>query len=222
MFGSYLPILIIAVVLGLATQGFVNASYRRYSQVALATGKSGAEVARYMLDSEGLGHVGIEMVPGHLTDHYDPKQDVLRLSEDVYRGRTVAAAGIAAHEAGHAVQHARGFVFARVRGALVPTAQLGSSLAFPLILGGLFIGLSGLITLGVIMFAGAVLFQIVTLPVEFDASRRAVAALSIGNALPAEQMSGARTVLTAAALTYVAATLIAVLQLLYFLGLSRR
>ncbi|MDF1541601.1 MAG: zinc metallopeptidase [Anaerosomatales bacterium] len=222
MFGSYLPILIIAVVLGLATQGFVNASYRRYSQVALATGKSGAEVARYMLDSEGLGHVGIEMVPGHLTDHYDPKQDVLRLSEDVYRGRTVAAAGIAAHEAGHAVQHARGFVFARVRGALVPTAQLGSSLAFPLILGGLFIGLSGLITLGVIMFAGAVLFQIVTLPVEFDASRRALAALNIGNALPAEQMSGARSVLTAAALTYVAATLIAVLQLLYFLGLSRR
>ncbi|MFU8891699.1 MAG: zinc metallopeptidase [Anaerosomatales bacterium] len=222
MFGSYLPILIIAVVLGLATQGFVNASYRRYSQVALATGKSGAEVARYMLDSEGLGHVGIEMVPGHLTDHYDPKHDVLRLSEDVYRGRTVAAAGIAAHEAGHAVQHARGFVFARVRGALVPTAQLGSSLAFPLILGGLFIGLSGLITLGVIMFAGAVLFQIVTLPVEFDASRRALAALNIGNALPAEQVSGARTVLTAAALTYVAATLIAVLQLLYYLGLSRR
>lgn len=222
MFGSYLPILIIAVVLGLATQGFVNSSYRRYSKVALATGKSGAEVARYMLDSEGLSHVGIEMVQGHLTDHYDPRQDVLRLSEDVYRGRTVAAAGIAAHEAGHAVQHARGFVFARIRGALVPTAQLGSSLAFPLILGGLFIGLSGLITLGVIMFAGAVLFQIVTLPVEFDASRRALAALNIGNALPAEQMSGARTVLTAAALTYVAATLIAVLQLLYYLGLSRR
>ena len=222
MFGSYLPILIIAVVLGLATQGFVNSSYRRYSKVALATGKSGAEVARYMLDSEGLSHVGIEMVQGHLTDHYDPRQDVLRLSEDVYRGRTVAAAGIAAHEAGHAVQHARGFVFARIRGALVPTAQLGSSLAFPLILGGLFIGLSGLITLGVIMFAGAVLFQIVTLPVEFDASRRALAALNTGNALPAEQMSGARTVLTAAALTYVAATLIAVLQLLYYLGLSRR
>jgi uncharacterized protein len=222
MFASYLPILIIAVVLGLATQGYVNSSYRRYSKVPLATGKSGAEVARQMLDSEGLGHVGIEMVPGHLSDHYDPRQDVLRLSKDVFEGRTVAAAGIASHEAGHAVQHARGFAFARLRQALVPTAQLGSSLAFPLILGGLFIGFTGLITLGVIMFAAAVVFQIVTLPVEFDASRRALASLSIGNTLPPDQVGGARTVLTAAALTYVAATLIAVMQLLYYLGLSRR
>jgi Zn-dependent membrane protease YugP len=222
MFESYLPILIIAVVLGLATQGYVNSSYKRYSKVPLATGKTGAEVARQMLDSEGLGHVGIEMVPGHLTDHYDPRQDVLRLSEDVYRGRTVAAAGIASHEAGHAVQHARGFAFARLRQALVPSAQLGSSLAFPLILGGLFIGLTGLITLGVIMFAAAVVFQIVTLPVEFDASRRAMASLAVGNTLPPDQVGGARTVLTAAALTYVAATLIAVMQLVYYLGLSRR
>jgi uncharacterized protein len=222
MFESYLPILIIAVVLGLATQGYVNSSYKRYSKVPLATGKTGAEVARQMLDAEGLGHVGIEMVPGHLTDHYDPRQDVLRLSEDVYGGRTVAAAGIASHEAGHAVQHARGFAFARLRQALVPSAQLGSSLAFPLILGGLFIGLTGLITLGVIMFAAAVVFQIVTLPVEFDASRRAMASLAAGNTLPPDQVGGARTVLTAAALTYVAATLIAVMQLLYYLGLSRR
>ncbi|MBE0418472.1 MAG: zinc metallopeptidase [Coriobacteriia bacterium] len=222
MFGSYLPILIIAVVLGLVTQGFVNSSYRRYSKVALATGQSGAEFARYMLDSEGLNHVGIEMVSGRLTDHYDPRADVLRLSEDVYRGRTVAAAGIAAHEAGHAVQHAHGFAFARLRQVLVPTANIGSSLAFPLILAGLFVGFAGLITLGVIMFAAAVLFQVVTLPVEFDASRRALAALNIGNVLPAEQVRGARTVLTAAALTYIAATLVAVLQLLYYLGLSRR
>jgi len=222
MFGSYLPILIIAVVLGLITQGYVNSSYRRYSQVALATGQSGAEVARAMLDAEGLHHVGIEMVPGHLTDHYDPRADVLRLSEDVYRGRTVAAAGVAAHEAGHAVQHARGFAFARIRQTLVPTAQLGSSLAFPLILAGLFVGFTGLITLGVIMFAAAVLFQVVTLPVEFDASRRALVALNTGNVLPADQVAGARRVLNAAALTYVAATLIAIMQLLYYLGLSRR
>jgi uncharacterized protein len=222
MFGSYLPVLIIAVVLGLATQGFVNSSYRRYSKVALATGQSGAEVARHMLDSEGLNHVGIEMVSGRLTDHYDPRADVLRLSEDVYRGRTVAAAGVAAHEAGHAVQHARGFAFARLRQVLVPTANIGSSLAFPLILAGLFVGFTGLITIGIIMFAAAVLFQIVTLPVEFDASRRALASLNTGNMLPSEQVQGARTVLTAAALTYIAATLVAVLQLLYFLGLARR
>lgn len=222
MFGSYLPILLIAVVLGFLTQGYVNSSYRRYSKVALATGESGAEVARRMLDSEGLGHVGIEMVPGHLTDHYDPRADVLRLSEDVFRSRTVAAAGVAAHEAGHAVQHARGFAAAKLRQTLVPTAQLGSSLAFPLIFAGLFIGLSGLITLGVIVFAAAVLFQVVTLPVEFDASRRALAALDTGNMLPADQVQGARTVLTAAALTYVAATLIAIMQLVYYFGLSRR
>ena len=222
MFGSYLPILITAVLLGLLTQWFVNSSYRRYSQVALATGRSGAEVARAMLDAEGLHHVGIEMVPGHLTDHYDPRADVLRLSKDVFGGRSVAAAGVAAHEAGHAVQHARGFAAARLRQVLVPTANFGSSLAFPLILAGLFVGIPGLITLGVIMFAAAVLFQIVTLPVEFDASRRALAALNVGNVLPNEQVSGARTVLTAAALTYVAATLIAVMQLVYYLGLSRR
>ncbi len=222
MFGSYLPVLIIAVVLGFITQGYVNSSYRRYSRVALATGQSGAEVARAMLDAEGLNHVRIEMVPGHLTDHYDPRADVLRLSEDVYRGRTVAAAGVAAHEAGHAAQHARGFAFARIRQTLVPTAQFGSSLAFPLILAGLFVGFPGLITLGVILFAGAVLFQLVTLPVEFDASRRALTALNTGNMLPADQVSGARTVLNAAALTYVAATLIAVMQLVYYLGLSRR
>ncbi|MDY0088525.1 MAG: zinc metallopeptidase [Coriobacteriia bacterium] len=222
MFESYLPILLIAVVLGAITQGFVNSSYRRYSKVALATGQSGAEVARRMLDAEGLANVTIERVPGRLTDHYDPRANVLRLSEDVYGGRSVAAAGVAAHEAGHAVQHARGFAAARLRQALVPTAQIGSSLAFPLIFAGLFVNFTGLITLGVVMFAAAVLFQIVTLPVEFDASRRALAALNTGGMLPVEQVRGARTVLTAAALTYVAATLIAVMQLLYYLGLSRR
>ncbi len=222
MFGSYLPILIIAVVLGLVTQWYINSSYRRYSQVPLATGQTGAQVARHMLDSEGLTHVGIEMIPGHLTDHYDPREDVLRLSEDVYKGSTVAAAGVASHEAGHAVQHAHGFVFARMRQVLVPTANIGSSLAFPLILGGLFANITGLIMLGVIMFAGAVLFQVVTLPVEFDASRRALGALDTGNVLPPEQVRGARRVLSAAALTYIAATLVAVLQLLYFLGLARR
>lgn len=221
-FDSYLPILLIAVVLGAITQGFVNSSYRRYSQVALATGESGAEVARRMLDAEGLSNVAIERVPGRLTDHYDPRANVLRLSEDVFAGRSVAAAGVAAHEAGHAVQHAHGYAAARLRQTLVPSAQIGSSLAFPLIFLGLFVNFTGLVTLGVIMFAAAVLFQIVTLPVEFDASRRALGALSVGAILPSEQVRGARTVLTAAALTYVAATLIAVMQLLYFLGLSRR
>lgn len=222
MFGSYLPILLFALILGSGTQWWVNSSFRRYSKVALATGMSGAEVARAMLDANGLHHVQVERVAGNLTDHYDPKSDVLRLSQGVHDGRSVAAAGVASHEAGHAVQHARGFVFARIRMSLVPSAQLGSNLAFPLIFLGLFINISGLVTVGIVMFAAAVLFQLITLPVEFDASRRALESMSVGGVLPAEQVGGARTVLTAAAMTYLAAALIAVMQLLYFVGLSRR
>lgn len=222
LLGSYLYILILAVVLGALTQWFVNSSFRRYSAVPVATGLTGAQVARNMLDSEGLHDVGIERVQGRLADHYDPRAHVLRLSPDVHDGRSVAAAGVAAHEAGHAVQHARSFAPASLRQVLVPTANLGSQAAFPLIFIGAFMGMSGLMTIGVVLFAGAVLFQLVTLPVEFDASRRALGALTMGNALPAEQIRGARTVLTAAALTYIAATLVAVLQLLYFFGLSRR
>lgn len=222
LFDSYLPIMLIALALGLATQGWVNAAFRRYSQVPLATGRSGAEVARAMLDANGLHGVRIEMVEGRLSDHYDPRGNVLRLSPAVYSGRSVAAAGVASHEAGHAVQHARGFVFARVRMALVPAAQLGSNAAFPLIFLGVFTAWSGLVTLGVLLFAGAVLFQMVTLPVEFDASRRALESMSTGAVLPADQVSGARAVLTAAAMTYLAAALVAVMQLVYFFGLSRR
>lgn len=220
--GSYWVILLVSVVLGGLAQAWVNGSFKRYSAVPLATGMSGAEVARRMLDAEGLFDVGIERASGNLSDHYDPRAHVLRLSEAVHDGRSVAAAGVAAHEAGHAVQHARAFVFAKVRQALVPTAQLGSSLAFPLIFAGLFLRWSDLIMIGALVFGAAVLFQIITLPVEFDASRRAMAALSSGNALPSDQVMGARRVLTAAAMTYLAATLVAVIQLVYYLGLSRR
>lgn len=222
MLQSYLPILLLALVLGSATQWWVNASFRRFSAVPLATGMSGAEVARAMLDSNGLSHVRVERVGGRLTDHFDPKSGVLRLSPEVHDGRSVAAAGVASHEAGHAVQHARGFVFARLRLSLVPAAQLGSNLAFPLIFAGLFVNITGLVTVGVILFSAAVLFQLITLPVEFDASRRALESMSVGGILPADQVSGARSVLTAAAMTYLAAALIAVMQLLYFVGLSRR
>ncbi|MBS3957410.1 MAG: zinc metallopeptidase [Clostridiales bacterium] len=222
MFGSYLYILILAVGLGVLTQWYVSSSFKRYAKVPLATGRSGYEVARAMLDAEGLHGVGIERVSGHLSDHYDPRARVLRLSKDVHDGRSVAAAGVAAHEAGHAVQHARSFAPAAVRQLLVPAANIGSQAALPLILLGAFMAIPGLMSLGVLLFAGAVLFQLVTLPVEFDASRRALSSLTAGNVLPADQVRGARKVLTAAALTYVAATLIAVLQLLYFLGLARR
>ncbi len=222
MFGSYLYILLIAVALGALTQWYVNSSFTRQSKVPLATGLTGAQVARNMLDGEGLHDVGIERVAGRLSDHYDPRARVLRLSPDVHDGSSVAAAGVAAHEAGHAVQHARSFAPAQLRQLLVPAANIGSQAAFPLIILGAVMGATGLMSLGVLLFAGAVAFQLVTLPVEFDASRRALGALTIGNTLPGEQVRGARTVLTAAALTYIAATLVSVLQLLYFLGLSRR
>jgi Zn-dependent membrane protease YugP len=218
---EYLALMVFAMVLGFVTQGYVNRAYRRWSQVALATGRTGAEVARAMLDSEGLSNVGIELVEGRLSDHYDPRANVLRLSRDVYTSASVAAAGVAAHEAGHAVQHARGYVAAKIRMALVPAANLGSNAAWILIMIGLFTNLTQLAWLGVIAFAAAVLFQIVTLPVEFDASKRALVALSTTGMLPEEQVAGARNVLTAAALTYLAATLIAIMQLLYWVGVVR-
>jgi len=224
--GEYYLIILVGVVLGVLTQAYVNRSYRRWSQVPLDTGRSGAEVARAMLNDAGLNDVGIEMIGGNLSDHYDPRARVLRLSQNVFNGRSVASAGVASHEAGHAVQHDRAFAFAAMRQALVPVANIGSKAAFPLIFLGILLRAGSasalLVQLGVIAFGLAVLFQIITLPVEFDASRRAIASLSGTGMLSDEQVGGARQVLTAAALTYVAATLVAVLQLLYFLGLARR
>jgi Zn-dependent membrane protease YugP len=215
---SYWWILILGLVLGLGTQAWVNSAFRKYSDVPLGTGQTGAEVARAMLDANGLHGVAIERVAGQLSDHYDPRQNVLRLSQQVHDGRTVAAAGVASHEAGHAVQHAQRFVFAGVRTRLVPAAQLGSQLAWPMLMFGFIFNFTGLITLGIVFFAAAVLFQIVTLPVEFDASRRAMASLSATPGITVEQRSGARRVLTAAAMTYLAAALVSVLQLIYFIS----
>ncbi len=222
-FGSnYLMLMLAALVIGAAAQFFVNSAYRRWSQVPLATGRTGAEVARKMLDEAGLFDVQVRPVAGQLTDNYDPRSRVLNLSQGVYDGRSVAAAGIASHEAGHAVQHARAFAPAALRQALVPAANLGSQGAWILIMLWMFTRVAGLITLGAALFGLAVLFQVVTLPVEFDASRRAMASLKANLFLPHEQVVGARRVLTAAAMTYVAATLVSVMYLLYFLGLGRR
>lgn len=217
---GYIWIMLTGLVLGLITQGWINNAYRRWSRVPLINGKSGAEVARTMLDSNGLSSVPIEQVGGNLTDHYDPRSRVLRLSEAVYSGRSVASAGVAAHEAGHAVQHAQAYAPAALRQALVPAANIGSQMSWVLIMMGFFFNASGLILVGALVFGAAVLFQLVTLPVEFDASRRAVATLAGG--LPPEQAAGARSVLTAAAMTYVAAALVSILQFAYFLGLARR
>lgn len=219
-------IFIIAMVLGLATQSYVKSAYRSGSRQPLPLGLTGAVVARRVLDSEGLTHVAIELTSGSLTDHYDPRADVLRLSSDVYHGAHVAAAGVAAHEAGHAVQHARAYGPARLRMSLVPAAGLGSQGGPILVMLGLFLGYGSafsnvLVDLGILLFAAAVLFQVVTLPVEFDASRRALAALTTTGSVIPGQEAGARNVLRAAALTYVASALISVLYLAQFIGLRR-
>jgi uncharacterized protein len=218
----WLLLMLFSTVIGLATQGYINSSFRKWSQVPLHTGRSGEQVARTILDMNGLQGVSIQPVAGELSDHYDPRNKTLGLSRGVHGVASVAAAGVAAHEAGHAIQDEKRYVWGTVRTALVPVVNIGSQASMWLIMAGFFLQFSGLIWLGVLFYAGAVLFQLVTLPVEFDASRRALASLSASGTMTPDQIPGARQVLTAAALTYVAGALIAALQLLYFIGLARR
>ena len=219
---EWIALMIATVALGLITQGFIKSAFRRWSRVAVSSGMSGAQVARTILDSHGLDSVQIRQVGGNLSDNYDPRTKVLNLSEGVFGVSSVASAGVAAHEAGHAVQDAQHYVWGRVRTALVPAANIGSSASWVLIVVGFWIQVSGLVWLGIAFYALAVLFQFVTLPVELDASRRALSALEATSVMNAQQLAGAKQVLTAAAFTYVAAALIAALQLLYFMGLARR
>lgn len=219
---SWLFIMIVPIAIGWATRSWVNSQYRRFSGVPIESGLSGVEAARKVLDFEGLQNVTIEQIPGELTDHFDPRANVLRLSKSVFEGRSIASAGVAAHEAGHAIQHARRFVFAGVRTALVPAANIGSQAAPFLIILGIVLRFTGLAWLGIIVYSAAVLFQIVTLPVELDASRRALATLGPAGVVSDAELPGARSVLTAAAMTYVAAALISVIYLLYYIGLARR
>lgn len=219
---GWILLMVVSTVIGLVTQGYISSTFRRWSRVPMPTGASGAEVARRILDANGLNSVPVTAVAGSLTDHYDPRSRTLALSSPVYGESSVAAAGVAAHESGHAIQHAQGYVFGNLRTALVPLANIGSQAAFPLIIFGAWINALGLIWIGIIAFSAAVLFQVVTLPVEFDASRRAIASLESSGTMGPEQLVGARRVLTAAALTYVGATLVSVLQLIYLLGFARR
>jgi Zn-dependent membrane protease YugP len=215
------------LLLGLWAQSRVKGTYKAFSKVRTARNMTGAEVARALLDDEGLTNVMIEESQGGLlSDHYDPRSEVLRLSPEVYRTPSVAAAGVAAHEAGHALQHAQGYAPLQFRSAIVPVTQFGSALAPWLFIGGLLLNFTTLAWAGVVLFGVAVLFTLVTLPVEFDASKRAKAELaSKGILLPAE-LAGVDKVLDAAALTYVASAVSAVGQFLYYImlltGGSRR
>ena len=213
---AYLGIIILSIVLGGITQSYINSQYKKWSRVPASMGKTGAQVARALLDKNKLYDVPVEIVPGHLTDHYDPKTKKLRLSPEVYHGTSLAALGVAAHETGHAAQHAQEYIPLNLRTAIFPAARYGSSLAFPLFFIGLLFGRGGtfLMDLGIILFTFAVLFQVVTLPVEFNASKRALGMLeSEGYLLRGQEVAGARKVLSAAALTYLAATAMALLQL---------
>lgn len=216
-----------ALAFAMYAQARVQGTFARYSRVGARRGITGAEVARRILDSYGLTGIRIEEIPQHLADHYDPRGKVLRLSPQVYGSTSLAALGVAAHESGHAVQDAMGYVPLAIRSSLVPVANLGSSLAFPLFFIGFIFaqsGLAWLMTLGIWIFVGVVAFSIVTLPVEYNASQRALAALDSGGYLTHDEIGHAREVLNAAALTYVAAVAVAITQLLRLLILrgSRR
>ena len=212
-------ILILAgIVISLLAQAKVKSSFAKYSAVYSRLGMTAAEVAQAILHANGIYDVGIERVSGNLTDHYDPKSKVLRLSDSTVDSTSVAAIGVAAHECGHAVQHANSYLPLTIRTAIVPVVNIGSSISWPLILiGVLFSWNQTLINLGIIMFLGVVLFQLITLPVEFNASSRALAALSGQNLLYEDEVPQAKKVLSAAALTYVAAAASSILQLLRLL-----
>jgi len=209
-------LLIPAIILSMWAQFRVSGSFKKYSQIKSRRGRTGAEVARSILQGSGIYDVEIEMGHGHLIDHYDPRSRKIVLSEAVYGSSSIAAISIAAHEVGHAIQHNVGYAPLALRSIIVPVAGFGSKLAFPLLFIGFMMGEGGyfLIDLGILFFACAVLFQIITLPVEFNASRRAIAVLGNEMYLDEEEVRPARKVLNAAAMTYVAATFVALLQLL--------
>lgn len=215
-------LIVAAMVLGLVAQSAVNGTYRRFSAVPTGRGLTGAQTARRILDSYGLANVTVERVQGYLTDHYDPRTGVLRLSDGVYAGSSVASVGIAAHEAGHAVQDAMAYGPFRVRQKLVPVVQLGSQMLIPLILGGIFFRMTELYYIGAAVYGTALLFQIVTLPVEFNASGRAVTYLQQSGSITSGEIAGVRRVLNAAAMTYVAAALASLGQMVWLLMAGRR
>ena len=212
---------IVPLLFGLWAQMRVKRTFAKYSQVAPHNGMTGAEAAAAVLRSSGLPNLQIRPVAGHLSDHYDPRNRTLNLSQDVGGASSLAALGVAAHEAGHAIQDAKRYAPMRIRQALVPAATIGQSFWFIPVVLGLIMGLTGLVTIGLILFAVIVLFQLITLPVEFDASKRALVALEGQGLLAADEVPGAKAVLNAAALTYIAGFVAALGQLIYFFALSR-
>ncbi len=220
IYGYYI-IGIVAFVASMAIQGWLKGTYNKWMKVRNTSGLTGAETARAILNENGLHDVKVEAVKGMLSDHYDPRTKTVRLSEGNYGYANVSGMAVAAHEVGHAIQHAKAYAPLRIRTAILPVANIGSQFGPMLAIFGIMLGFTGLLQIGVFLFAGAVLFQLVTLPVEFDASRRALVQLNKLGLATSADTGGARKVLTAAAMTYVAAAATSIAYLLYFIGLSR-
>ncbi len=219
---TYIILVLPFVLLSVLASAGVNSSFNRYSKVYSKRGLTAAQAAQRVLDSNGVSGVRIERVKGHLTDHFDPKTNVIRLSEQVYDSTSVASIGVACHEAGHAVQHAVGYIPVKVRTAIVPITNIGSRLSMPLILIGILLSYLGsaysiIAYIGVALFGLCVVFQLVTLPTEFNASRRALKAIESSRILDEKEAKGAKKVLSAAAMTYVAALAVSVMQMLRLL-----
>ncbi|ASF41493.1 MULTISPECIES: zinc metallopeptidase [Halobacillus] len=214
---SFILYFALILIIPIWAQSKVKSTYKKYSKVAISSSMSGAEVARKILDDNGLFNVAVEEVRGQLSDHYDPRSKVVRLSTDNFHGRSAAGAAVAAHEVGHAIQDAQDYAFLRFRSALVPVASFGSNISIFLIIGGALLQMTGLIFAGIVFFAFAVLFQLVTLPVEFDASNRAMTQLVSTGVIRNEEERPTKKVLNAAAMTYVAGALVALAELLRFI-----
>jgi Zn-dependent membrane protease YugP len=218
----YLILMVPGILLTLWAQSRVKGTYRKYSQVQSTMGMSGAQVAQTILSKKGISHIRIEPVAGELTDHYDPGAKAVRLSQGIYSSSSLAAAAVAAHECGHVLQDVEGYKFMNLRAALVPAVNLGSRLGPILIIAGLVLNFLNLAWLGIFLFGAVLLFHVVTLPVEFDASRRALRLIDELGILQGEENRGAKAVLSAAAFTYVATAFYALLNLLYYIMMVNR
>ena len=221
---TYIVLVLPAVIFSIWASAKVNSTFKKYSYVRPDSGMTGAEAARRVLDANGLYNVRIERIPGNLTDHFDPRTNVIRLSDSVYSVSSAAAIGVAAHEAGHAVQYARSYLPLKLRNAIIPATNLGSRLAIPLILLGLLFSSMGsqfiyVAYAGIICFALSTLFQLLTLPTEFNASKRALVSIENSELLCGRDLDAAKEVLSAAAMTYVAALAVSVMQLLHLISI---
>lgn len=218
-FDPTMIILLPAIIISLYAQIKVKSTYSKYSRINNMNGLTGFQVARLMLDEAGLSYIPVEMISGELTDHYDPRSKVLRLSRKVYSDSSIASVGVAAHEVGHAIQHAEEYAPIKIRNAIVPAVNFGSSFSMILFIAGLVLSATPLIDLGILLFSATVIFQLVTLPVEFNASHRAMEIIKRRNFLFDKEVSGAGKVLRSAALTYIASALMAILQLVRLIAI---